>query len=156
MPWRGSADGKVAMTAPIAVGAADAADADALARLAHEMGYQVSPAVMTERLGSLPKDHEVFVATVDGQVVGWVHLYVNHTLLVEPRAELGGIAVGSNWRRRGVGRHLMNWAEQWASQRGCKVVYVRSGSERTDAHGFYRRLGYQELKTQSVFTKDLS
>jgi hypothetical protein len=40
-------------------------------------------------------------------------------------------------------------------KRGCSVVRLWSSSARTDAHRFYRALGYTNIKTQYSFMKSL-
>jgi GNAT superfamily N-acetyltransferase len=58
-------------------------------------------------------------------------------------------------RRRGLGRGLLERAEDWARARGLGAVRVRSRLERADAHAFYTRLGYRETKRQVQFRKEL-
>jgi GNAT superfamily N-acetyltransferase len=71
------------------------------------------------------------------------------------RRRYPGIALDKNHRRNGIGRRLMEEAEEWARKRGCSVVRLWSSSARTDAHRFYRALGYTDIKTQYSFIKSL-
>lgn len=89
-------------------------------------------------------------------VLGWVHIYVDHTLIVARRAQLGGIAVSEESRGRGVATHLMEAAEGWARGAGCETLYVRSGSDREAAHRFYLARGMQRTKSQVIFVRRLS
>jgi hypothetical protein len=50
---------------------------------------------------------------------------------------------------------LMEQAEDWTRDKGCGVVYVRSGILREKAHSFYRGIGYDQTKTLHLFQKDL-
>jgi GNAT superfamily N-acetyltransferase len=68
---------------------------------------------------------------------------------------LGGLSVDDAWHGRGLASALVEEVEGWASTNGCTSVWVRSGSQRTDAHGFYRRQVYTDLKAQRVLTKTL-
>jgi len=129
-------------------------DAPVLAALAGELGYPAEPDEIERRLASLPPDDEVWVATIDVTVVGWIHCSVRRTLVVEPHLEILGNVVGEGWRGRGVGRALMVRAEASARTRGLAKVRLRSGIERDAAHEFYRRLGYREQKTQLVFIRE--
>ena len=43
------------------------------------------------------------------------------------------------------------WA--WARARGCAALRVRSNVVRERAHRFYRRAGFETIKTQHVFEK---
>jgi GNAT superfamily N-acetyltransferase len=144
-----------AMEAPPILRRALLGDAAALAELSGELGYPAEPGEIERRLASLPRDDDVWVATIDGVVVGWVHCSVRRTLVVEPHIEILGNVVGERWRGRGVGRELMAAAERSATERGVSVVRLRSGSHRDEAHAFYRAVGYTEVKQQRVFVRDL-
>jgi len=130
-------------------------DASAAAELSGELGYPVSPEVMQQRIASLSADHVVYVACLDGEVVGWIDVSLTHHLQSDPRAEIGGLVVSSKVRSRGIGRVLVASAEQWALERGLNSVVVRSQIAREAAHNFYLREGYARTKTSAVFTKQL-
>jgi GNAT superfamily N-acetyltransferase len=100
--------------------------------------------------------HAVFAAVTGDDVVGWLHAFHGHSLVMEPRIEIAGLAVAPAAQCHGVGTALLEQAEQWAHQRGVDVIFLRSGSERTAAHHFYRKRGYRELKTQHAFAKTLA
>src|SRR6185369_3694823 len=125
------------------------------AELSGELGYPVSPEVMQQRIASLSADHVVYVACLDGEVVGWIDVSLTHHLQSDPRAEIGGLVVSSKVRSRGIGRVLVASAEQWALERGLNSVVVRSQIAREAAHNFYLREGYARTKTSAVFTKQL-
>jgi GNAT superfamily N-acetyltransferase len=46
-------------------------------------------------------------------------------------------------RSRGVGRALLSWLEQRARTRGCTLLTLDSGTQRTRAHRFYFREGME-------------
>jgi GNAT superfamily N-acetyltransferase len=52
------------------------------------------------------------------------------------------LSVASGHRGRGIGAHLLAYAESWLQARGAVICIVNSSSHRTDAHRFYRREGY--------------
>lgn len=131
-------------------------DADRLAVLSAQLGYPATPEQIGRRLQAIQDDenHGVFVVeSTDGQVIGWVHVFVRQLLLVSRHAEIGGIIVLAEQRRRGLGRRLMERAEGWARDRGCEAVYVRSNETRERAHRFYEGIGYEQIKTSRVFLK---
>jgi GNAT superfamily N-acetyltransferase len=133
------------------------ADADAAAKLIEELGYPVSLAEMKQRIETLERltDHVIYVACVAGEVFGWIDVGISRHLQSEPRAEIGGLVVSSEVRGRGIGRHLMACAENWARQRGLSGMVVRSQIAREEAPNFYLREGYARTKTSAVFTKTL-
>lgn len=132
-------------------------DALAAANLSGELGYQTSAEAIRQRIESLlgRPDQTVFVACLSGEVVGWIDLAVTWHLATDPRVEIQGLVVSVEVRSRGIGRLLVERAEQWARSRGIAAMLVRSRIAREDAHRFYLREGYQRTKTSAVFTKDL-
>lgn len=142
----------------VKIRSAEERDIAALARLAGELGYPSTPVQIRERLTRIKEaaHHAVFVAVIDGDaVIGWINLSEAHTLETEPRAEITGLVVDSNFRSAGAGRLLVERGEEWARQRGLRVIGVRSNIIRERTHMFYERLGYAMTKTQKVFRKTL-
>lgn len=133
-------------------------DAPALAVLAGQLGYPTAPEEMTARLQTLAEDdrHAVFVAVkADGEVVGWIHIYLCPLLIASREAVIGGLVVDENHHSRGVGTRLVQEAEDWARARGCEGMTVRTNVVRERTPAFYRRLGFREVKVQRVFHKCL-
>jgi GNAT superfamily N-acetyltransferase len=133
-------------------------DASAAAGLSGELGYPASAEAMSRRIASLTgkKDRIVFVATLGGNVAGWIEIAVIDHLASEPRVEICGLIVSDGARGQGIGRDLVARAEQWAVQQGVTLMLVRSRVTREAAHRFYLREGYERTKTSAVFTKELS
>jgi len=133
-------------------------DSSALADLSTQLGYPTSPVQSANRLGVIldAKEHAILVACLDdGAVVGWLHVFLAFRVESDPFAEIGGFVVNEEFRRRGIGRSLLAAAEEWAIQRGIKKLRVRSRSNRTDTHTFYKRLGFSQSKQQHVFDQSL-
>jgi GNAT superfamily N-acetyltransferase len=135
----------------------DVADADAVAELSGELGYQASVAVMEERIRNyaLLTDRVVFVACRDSAVIGWIDVGIVHHLQVEPNGEIGGLVVSQACRSTGIGAMLVSHAEQWVKDRGLTRIVVRSAIAREAAHRFYLRESYERTKTSAVFSKTL-
>ena len=96
--------------------------------------------------------YRIFVAEVDGKVVGFVStveaLAIN---LPDGYIKVNSLAVLPKFRRRGIGKMLMAYVEELAKERGSSLVELATGFQRTEAHEFYERLGYQ--KTSFRFSK---
>lgn len=133
-------------------------DAAALAELSGQLGYPATPTQIKERLRRLAptSKHAVFAAeSVEAGVIGWIHVSVTHLLEGDTRAEVNGLVVADAHRSLGAGAKLIEAAEQWARNHGCKNVNVRSNVIRERAHLFYLRQGYEHYKTQKAFRKPL-
>ena len=141
---------------PALIREATLADASVLAALVTLWGYPADQPTVARRLSRVTGDAEaVLVAVVQSEVIGWVHVGLYPSLAADDAAELRGLVVSAQWQRQGIGRQLMSAAEAWARQRGCRTMYVRSRTSRHEAHEFYRRLGYRQLKTSFAFERAL-
>jgi ribosomal protein S18 acetylase RimI-like enzyme len=124
---------------------ASSADAVALADLVTQLGYTTSPAQMTERMERIAADLEysTLVATQGGHVVGFVGLRLAVTYESdEPFGEIRAMAVAAGFRRKGIGRRLLQAAESALAERGARVIVLSSGNHRAGAHRFYEANGY--------------
>jgi GNAT superfamily N-acetyltransferase len=98
----------------------------------------------------------VFVACVGDAVVGWVDVAITLRLQSQPFALIGGLVVKEGLRGQRIGKRLCEEAEAWSRAQGVGVIRVTSRSTREDAHRFYLRNGYTDVKTSRVFEKKLS
>ena len=133
------------------------ADAEALARLCTQLGYPVVTEVMPTRLARLASDSNArsIVASTGDVVVGLATIHLRYTMNHEaPIAQLTLLVVDEQHRARGVGRVLVEAAEQWARSRGAKRIVVTTALQRADAHAFYERLQYRH--TGRRYGKDFS
>ena len=124
---------------------AHAADARAIAVLLTQLGYPSDADAVEERLDRLRVvGDRVIVAELTGQVVGLVHLQVTPAIERErPAGKLGALVVDEGHRGQGIGRALVEAAEQEARLRGCELIYLTTAERRDDAHAFYERLGLE-------------
>lgn len=121
-----------------------------------DLGYDCSCEFVSTRISNLDKGREkVFVAEVNGIVAGYIHAEKYQTLYFEPMINILGLAVSSEFRRRGIGRMLLKRAERWANEVGIHKIRLNSGASRKEAHSFYRAMGYNKGKGQIRFIKDI-
>ena len=119
-----------------------------------DLGYQCDKSLVKERILTLDVSREaVFIALVNDEVAGYVHVEKYNTLYFETMANILGTAVSSRYRKRGIGRALIERAEKWAEQNEIYLMRLNPGSNRAEAHLFYRRLGYGSEKEQLRFIK---
>ena len=97
--------------------------------------------------------HEaLFVAEVDGRTVGLVHVKVydtpDHPLQVQRRrGHVEDIVVQREYRRRGVGRAMMEAAAAWCERAGAEQLLLTVWDGNASAEAFYRRMGYRTVST---------
>jgi amino-acid N-acetyltransferase len=139
----------------ISIRAAETTEAQAIARLLGQLGYDATPADIASRLARIltRRDHRFVIAEAEGQVVGWIHASVSEHIDSAACVLIEGLVVDREHRGRGIGRVLLDDAEAWARAIGCSLVRLRSTDARTEAHQFYQHLGYTKVKTQHSFAK---
>jgi GNAT superfamily N-acetyltransferase len=132
-------------------------DSAEMARLSGQLGYPAQPDEVRRRLHKILgyDDHVVYVAEINDVLAGWVHAHGRYLIESAPFVEIGGIVVDSLYRGRNIGKSLMNLCEDWARSKGFAEIRLRSGGQRLGAHKFYSRIGYDNIKTQQVFSKKL-
>lgn len=156
-------------SAEIAIRQATAKDYDALCAIIDQVDtlhrdrmphiFQKPPGPVRDReyiLGLLADDNVgLFVAEIEGQVAGFVHALVRDTppwpvLVPRRRAFIDSLAVGQQFRRRGIGRALMNQAHTWAVAKGAADVELNVFEFNQPALAFYRALGYETSTRRMV------
>ncbi len=139
----------------ITIRVAQPSDADAIASLATQLGYHAEPSAVVDRLSRVlaRNDQQFLVADDRGRPVGWIHMLLAEYVEADAFVVIGGLVVDREYRNQGIGRRLLSRAEEWAAFKGCAVVRLASSTTRTDAHEFYRRAGYTQVKTQISFGK---
>ena len=132
------------MTDPI-IRAARIEDAPAIAGLLGELGYPTEARLVVQRLHALEiAGDEVIVAESEGVPVALAAIHVTPVLHAPgPVGRLTAVVVSERVRGQGVGRAIVEAAEQMLAARGCESVELTSNRRRTDAHAFYERLGYE-------------
>lgn len=133
-------------------------DAARVAELSDVLGYPVDRETMQRRLEQFGQREEqvVFVAEMNGKIVGWIHGAEHELLVVGRTAEICGLVVADRARGHGIGRRLIDAGEEWARGRGLDEISVRSNVVRPESHPFYERLGFTKIKTQHVYRKSLA
>ena len=130
-------------------------DAEVLVELIHFLGHEIDEKSVRKNIAKLTKAGEApLVATIGKQVVGLCGIH--RTVTVHRPAPLGRITVlvvAKEAQDLGIGRMLVEAAEQSLKKAGCQLVEVTSNDRRAAAHAFYRHLGYE--RTSIRFFKKL-
>ncbi len=130
-------------------------DAEGVASLATELGYQSTPSEVVARMETVLKDAQqgAWVAVKNEHIIGWVHVAVRQTLTAATHAEVVALVVSNANRREGIGATLMAETEKWAREKGLGLLRLRSRNDRTEAHRFYERIGYRHDTTSLTFVR---
>jgi GNAT superfamily N-acetyltransferase len=132
-------------------------DAERIAVLCEQLGYSATKEQIEERLNKIQnnKSHIIYVAVENDYVIGWAHAHIPELIIMPNQALLFGLVVDKNYRNHGIGKLLMKHIEEWATLFGCEGVMLRSNIKRQEAHLFYEKIGYTNIKQSVTFYKKL-
>ncbi len=142
------------MTATIRLLAPD--DADAVAALLPDLGYEAAPDQVVRRLAALREwpDQDAFVAVdAGGAIVGLCHVQGVRMLISDGYVEIQALVVSAARQGQGLGKQLVTHACEWAFARGYGRVRLRSNVVREGAHAFYEHLGFEKSKASYAFER---
>lgn len=86
----------------------------------------------------------LYVAELDGEVVGTFQTMVKTTLTARGSSSLiiEAVQTRADMRGRGIGAAMIGFAIEKARVDGMRLVQLTSNAVRKDAHRFYERLGF--------------
>jgi GNAT superfamily N-acetyltransferase len=97
------------------------------------------------------QDIKYFVAKENGKIIASCYI------CIIPNLTRGGKSIGFienmitnvKYRRKGIGKTVMENAIQYAKEQNCYKVLLQSGNKRTDAHPFYEKLGFDSTSKKA-------
>lgn len=132
---------------------AKALDAEAIAALIRQLGFDVTPADVSTRLRTLAKGGEPALVAARNGVIGCLTWHVTPVIhRPTPVGRVTMLVVTERARREGVGEKLVAEAEARTAARGCGLIEVTSNIELGGAHEFYRRIGFERTSYRFVKT----
>ncbi len=122
-------------------------DADSLAsvyrsayRENRDLGFPATAESVTEdEVADWIRDCRVFVAEVDGNVVGGVRLEETDP----ERVKLSRLGVHEDWKGRGIGSQLLDYVEDAVMEWGHERVWLTTPPEHPYLPALYRDRGYE-------------
>lgn len=132
---------------------AKAEDATALVHLLNELGYPSDEKIIQDRLSKIKERNGQVILAVneDQEVLGCVHVFIDLRLAKGETGEIVSLVVKTDARGQRIGKQLLDAAKNWLAENDCTKIRVRANSIRKQAHQFYERLGFDEIKTQKIF-----
>ena len=120
-------------------------DVDQLLNLMCDLGYPSKQDVIMKNLAEYKSSdaYEVLVAEHQGQIMGCISLHVMklfHTAGNSGR--ITSLVVSSENRGKGIGRALVNAADQYFKNKGCIKAEITSSDHRKEAHFLYQSEGF--------------
>jgi GNAT superfamily N-acetyltransferase len=142
------------MQQKIQVRPAAVTDISAIAPLLHQLGYRMPLDALAEKLSANAAGRFAFVAEIDGRIAGFMTFHVIDWFhRRDAAARLSAVVVDTAYRRMGVGRALVAFAETKASQMGCSYIELTSSLRRRSGgtYAFYDSLGYRSAQDETTY-----
>lgn len=91
-------------------------------------------------------DYHVFLAELDNEAVGTFALLVmeNMAHMGTPSAVVEDVGVLPGLQGKGIGKKMMEYALNYAKEKGCYKMSLSSNLRREQAHQFYESLGFKK------------
>ena len=103
-------------------------DAGILISLTAQLGYLCTKEKIEE--GIIPYKNKfhgvVFVAVLAGTVFGWISLNIVRYFYVQPFIEVSGFVVDEKIRNKGLGKKLLEAAEEQVKEEGYMFIRIRT------------------------------
>jgi len=129
---------------------ADRSDAEVLVHVINR-AFEVESAFFTTKRIDLAETLKHFekgkflIAECEGRIAG-----CNYVELRGPIGYFGLLSVEPDHQGRGLGRILIEQAEEFCREAGCSRMLIRVLNHRTELPPFYEKLGYHIARTEEV------
>ncbi|MCX7914515.1 MAG: GNAT family N-acetyltransferase [Thermodesulfovibrionales bacterium] len=98
-----------------------------------------------ERIKKYP-NYKIYIGIVDNVVVATFALLIMERLGHKgtPSGIVEDIVVHPQWRRKGIGKSIIQFAMERCKEKGCYKLTLSSNMKRLDAHLFYDSVGFKK------------
>ena len=85
-----------------------------------------------------------FVAKEKGVIIAACYICIIHNLTWGGKSigYIENVITDTEYRRKGIGRIIIKNAIEYAKEQNCYKVLLQSGNKRTEAHEFYKSIGF--------------
>ena len=124
-------------------------DTEAIMELIDELGYKINRESVTANLHMYERvQGYVFVVEEGGKVIAFFSgVFIPLFHAAEIMFRITALCVHHSKRAMGVGKSMLQKAEELCKKKDCYYLEVTSGQKRNkEAHVFYESLGYESYK----------
>lgn len=105
------------------------------------------------------EDAVIFLAEEEDQYIGFAHCQLRFDYVegtdTSPVGYLEGIYVMEEYRKRGIGKELVTYCEEWSRQKGCTEFASDIELDNVDSFNFHLKVGFKEVNRIICFAKKL-
>ena len=107
-----------------------------------------------------PREAGFLVKDDNGKAIGFMNLSLRYDYVPgatqSPVAYVEGIYVEDEYRKQGIGTKLIQFAQQWAIERGCMELASDALLDNTASYDFHTKVGFQEVERVVTFIKQVT
>ncbi|GAB3547017.1 aminoglycoside 6'-N-acetyltransferase [Spirosoma fluminis] len=129
-------------------------------QLALELWPDYEPEEMedvTNAIAQSPKETAFIVRDESGTAIGFLNLSLRHDYVPgathKPVAFVEGLYVRPAYQQQGIGRQLIERAEQWAREQGCRELASDALLDNVASAEFHNKVGFREEERTIFFIK---
>lgn len=136
---------------------AELKDAEFITKLSNQLGYKTTIEKVRNRLSDILSnvDNCIYVIIDNEYIIGWIHGFYSLRIESDTFIEIGGMVVDENYRRKGIGKMLVEKVIEWSRFKNIHKIRVRCNTHRKETHAFYNNIGFIETKEQKIFDMKL-
>jgi len=86
------------------------------------------------------QNHEIIIASMDTEIIGYFRL----EYLWSKYPYIGLIKVHPDYRGQGLGKRLLEFAQEYLGTQGIKAIYSSSQVNENDPQQWHRKMGFKE------------
>jgi GNAT superfamily N-acetyltransferase len=108
-------------------------------------GTYESPDELNRRITDPNCVEHPLIAEINGKIIGFAAIRIIPCVFSSsPRGELTELFVEENYRRQGVGKELINYAEAIARDNGVNTMFILTNISNLASRSLYNSIGYRE------------
>jgi len=119
-------------------------------------GHTVQSFLEERHKGQFQND---FLCMQEGEYIGFLSLSIRNDYVEgTDGGSIGyieGIYVLPQYRRKGAGREMIEFAKSWSKENGCQQMASDSLIENTDSRVFHNKIGFKEANTIVCFVMEI-
>lgn len=99
---------------------------------------------ISEMLEETSKPNITFIAEIDNSLLGFIHVRTHEDgVSGETCGTIPLLAVSPKSQGLGLGKRLIEHAEKWAKNLGCRLLHLEVFSNNKKAYNFYQNIGFK-------------
>lgn len=93
------------------------------------------------------KKIKIFIYEIEGKIVGYINFSIikcSSYTKVKYRGEIHDLFVSKKYRKKGIGKKLVNYALSFFNSKNIKNIFISVSSNNISSITFYENLGFKE------------